>query len=116
MCTSLIPLLEGLSVKTAGTPIETKKPLVKDEEAVDVLCLFYAGANLDWKSITGGCRFLNRRLISWQCKKQTIIATLTTEVEYVAAKLCTTSTQVNTDRLGLCCSTMFQNGYVAYIG
>ncbi|GJX22976.1 putative ribonuclease H-like domain-containing protein [Tanacetum coccineum] len=45
----------------------------------------YAGANLDRKSTTGGCQFLGRRLISWQCKKQTIVATSTTEVEYVAA-------------------------------
>ncbi|GJZ54986.1 putative ribonuclease H-like domain-containing protein, partial [Tanacetum coccineum] len=29
----------------------------------------YAGANLDRKSTTGGCQFLRRRLISWQCKK-----------------------------------------------
>ncbi|GKE92452.1 putative ribonuclease H-like domain-containing protein, partial [Tanacetum coccineum] len=38
----------------------------------------YARANLDRKSITGGCQFLGRRLISWQCKKQTIVATSTT--------------------------------------
>nr|GEU33388.1 copia protein [Tanacetum cinerariifolium] len=44
----------------------------------------YAGANLDRKSITGGCQFLGRRLISWKCKKQTIVATSTTEAEYVA--------------------------------
>ncbi|GJY16870.1 putative ribonuclease H-like domain-containing protein [Tanacetum coccineum] len=48
----------------------------------------YAGANLDRKSITGGCQFLGRRLISWQCKKQTIMATSTTEAEYVAAANC----------------------------
>ncbi|GKB62103.1 putative ribonuclease H-like domain-containing protein, partial [Tanacetum coccineum] len=48
----------------------------------------YAGANLDRKSITGGCQFLGRRLISWQCKKQTIVATSTTEAEYVAAASC----------------------------
>ncbi|GJZ52578.1 putative ribonuclease H-like domain-containing protein [Tanacetum coccineum] len=29
----------------------------------------YRGANLDRKSTTGGCQFLSRRLISWQCKK-----------------------------------------------
>ncbi|GJS63344.1 putative ribonuclease H-like domain-containing protein [Tanacetum coccineum] len=39
----------------------------------------YAGANLDRKSTIGGCQFLGRRLISWQCKKQTIVATSTTE-------------------------------------
>ncbi|GJT50374.1 putative ribonuclease H-like domain-containing protein [Tanacetum coccineum] len=48
----------------------------------------YAGANLDRKSTTGGCQFLGRRLISWQCKKQTIVATSTTEAEYVAAANC----------------------------
>ncbi|GJU98801.1 ribonuclease H-like domain-containing protein [Tanacetum coccineum] len=91
------------SVKTASTPIETQKPLVKDEEASDmdvsghskdlpnlnnvkrILDSDYAGANLDRKSTTGGCQFLGRRLISWQCKKQTIVATSTTEAEYVAA-------------------------------
>ncbi|GKA55070.1 putative ribonuclease H-like domain-containing protein [Tanacetum coccineum] len=48
----------------------------------------YAGANLDRKSTTGGCQFLGRRLISWQCKKQTIVATSTTEAEYVAVANC----------------------------
>ncbi|GKC94375.1 hypothetical protein Tco_1159817, partial [Tanacetum coccineum] len=48
----------------------------------------YAGANLDRKSTTGGCQFLGRRLISWQCKKQTIVATSTTEAEYVVAANC----------------------------
>ncbi|GJS47507.1 putative ribonuclease H-like domain-containing protein [Tanacetum coccineum] len=35
----------------------------------------YDGANLDRKSTTGGCQFLRRRLIFWQYKKQTIMAT-----------------------------------------
>ncbi|GKC19149.1 putative ribonuclease H-like domain-containing protein, partial [Tanacetum coccineum] len=48
----------------------------------------YAGASLDRKSTTGGCQFLGRRLISWQCKKQTIIANSTTVAEYVAAASC----------------------------
>nr|GEV80473.1 ribonuclease H-like domain, Gag-pre-integrase domain protein [Tanacetum cinerariifolium] len=48
---------------------------------------YYAGVNLKRKSTTGGCQFLGRRLISWQCKKQTIVATLTTEAECVAAVL-----------------------------
>ncbi|GKA83571.1 putative ribonuclease H-like domain-containing protein [Tanacetum coccineum] len=123
VCLSLCKIVE--SVKTASTPIETQKPLVKDEEASDVdvhlyrsmigslmyvtasrpdimfaVCACsressfdlesysdsdYAGANLDRKSTTGGCQFLGRRLITWQCKKQTIVATSTTEAEYVAA-------------------------------
>ncbi|GKE65675.1 putative ribonuclease H-like domain-containing protein, partial [Tanacetum coccineum] len=142
------------TVKTASTPIETNKALVKDEEAeaVDVhlyrsmigslmyltasrpdimfvVCacarfqvtpktshinvvkrIFrylkgqpklgyprdspfdleafsdsdYAGASLKRKSTTGGCQFIGKRLISWQCKKQTIVANSTTEAEYVA--------------------------------
>ncbi|GJS55472.1 putative ribonuclease H-like domain-containing protein [Tanacetum coccineum] len=44
----------------------------------------YAGASLDRKSTTGGCQFLGKRLISWQCKKQTIVANSTTEAKYVA--------------------------------
>nr|GFA51563.1 putative ribonuclease H-like domain-containing protein [Tanacetum cinerariifolium] len=49
---------------------------------------YYAGKNLDRKSTTGGCQFIGRRLISWQCKKQTIVATSTTEAEYVVAAHC----------------------------
>ncbi|GJV08676.1 putative ribonuclease H-like domain-containing protein [Tanacetum coccineum] len=147
-------------VKTASTPMETQKPLLKDEdvEEVDVhmyssmigslMCLTssrpdimfavcacaryqvnpkvshlhvvkrifrylkgqpklglwypkdspfdlvaytdsdYAGASLDRKSTTGGCQFLGCRLISWQCKKQTVVANSTTEAEYVAASSC----------------------------
>nr|GEY89319.1 ribonuclease H-like domain, reverse transcriptase, RNA-dependent DNA polymerase [Tanacetum cinerariifolium] len=40
------------------------------------------------KSTTGGCQVLGRRLISWQCKKQTIMATSTTKAEYVVAASC----------------------------
>nr|GEU36038.1 retrovirus-related Pol polyprotein from transposon TNT 1-94 [Tanacetum cinerariifolium] len=86
------------SVKTASTPIKTQKPLVKDEKLLMWMYTFieaysdidYAGANLDRKSTTRGCQFLGRRLISWQCKKQTIMATSTTEAEYVAAAHCPT--------------------------
>ncbi|GJT93883.1 putative ribonuclease H-like domain-containing protein [Tanacetum coccineum] len=45
----------------------------------------YAGASLDRKSTIGGCQFLSKRLISWQCKKQTIVSNSTTEAEYVVA-------------------------------
>ncbi|GKB22286.1 hypothetical protein Tco_0856209 [Tanacetum coccineum] len=48
----------------------------------------YARANLNRKSTTRGCQFLSRRLISWQCKKQTIMATSTTKAEYVTAANC----------------------------
>ncbi|GJZ00453.1 uncharacterized mitochondrial protein-like protein [Tanacetum coccineum] len=147
-------------VKTASTPIETQKPLLKDEdgEEVDVhmyrsmigslmyltssrpnimfaVCVCtryqvnpkvshlyvvkrifrylkgqpkldlwypkdspfdlvaytysdYAGASLVRKSTTGGCQFLRSRLISWQCKKQTMVANSTTEAEFVAASSC----------------------------
>ncbi|GJT72735.1 hypothetical protein Tco_1032021 [Tanacetum coccineum] len=94
------------SVKTASTPIDTNKALIKDKEAEDVdvhlyrsmigsIDVFtaldrimlldspfdleafsdsdYAGASLDRKSTKGGCQFLGKRLISWQCKKQTIV-------------------------------------------
>ncbi|GJV40433.1 putative ribonuclease H-like domain-containing protein [Tanacetum coccineum] len=48
----------------------------------------YARASLDRKSTTGDCQFLGCRLISWQCKKQTVVATSSTEAEYVAVTSC----------------------------
>nr|GEV86114.1 uncharacterized mitochondrial protein AtMg00810-like [Tanacetum cinerariifolium] len=45
----------------------------------------YVGASLDRKSTTGGCQFLGCRLISWQYKKQTVIATSSIKAEYIAA-------------------------------
>ncbi|GJW23173.1 putative ribonuclease H-like domain-containing protein [Tanacetum coccineum] len=156
----ILKKFDFLSIRAATTPIETNKPLVKDEDGVDkdihvyrsiigslmyltasrpdimfAVCacarfqvtlkashlnavkrIFrylkhqpklglwfprdspfeleayadsdYGGASLDRKSTTGGCQFLGRRLISWQCKKQTIVANSTTEAEYVAAANC----------------------------
>nr|GEZ75869.1 putative ribonuclease H-like domain-containing protein [Tanacetum cinerariifolium] len=121
----ILKKFDFLNVKTASTPIETQKPLVKDEEATDVdvhlyrsmiRSLMYLTASrpdimfavcdcsslqvtlktshlqavkrIFRKSTTGGCQFLGRRFISWQCKKQTIMATSTTEAEYVAATHC----------------------------
>ncbi|GJV23506.1 hypothetical protein Tco_1376201 [Tanacetum coccineum] len=43
----------------------------------------YAGDNHDRRSTSGGCQYLGRRLVSWQCKKQTIVAISSTEAEYV---------------------------------
>ncbi|GJS52587.1 putative ribonuclease H-like domain-containing protein [Tanacetum coccineum] len=86
------------SVRTTSTPMETNKALTKDEDDEDVdvhlyrtLLLHwklfpdndYAGASLDRKSTTGGCQFLGSRLISWQCKKQTVVANSNTEAEYI---------------------------------
>ncbi|GJT56816.1 putative ribonuclease H-like domain-containing protein [Tanacetum coccineum] len=48
----------------------------------------YAGASLDRKSTTGGYQFLGCRLISWQCKKQIVVANSITKAEYVAASSC----------------------------
>ncbi|GJR01584.1 putative ribonuclease H-like domain-containing protein [Tanacetum coccineum] len=95
------------SVKTVSTPLETNKALIKDEKAKDVDVHLYrsmigslmyltasrpdimfavcACASLDGKSTTGGCQFLGKRLILWQCKKQTIVANSTTKAEYVTA-------------------------------
>ncbi|GJU26331.1 ribonuclease H-like domain-containing protein [Tanacetum coccineum] len=61
------------NVKTASTPMETHKPLLK-----------YAD---DRKSTIGGCQFLGCRLISWQCKKQTVVANSTTEAEYILLQI-----------------------------
>nr|GEV25366.1 hypothetical protein [Tanacetum cinerariifolium] len=116
--------------KSASTPIDTEKPLLKDPDGEDVdvhiyrsmigslmyltlsrpdimfaVCtcarfhvtpkvshlhaikrIFsdYVGASLDKKSTTGGCQFLSYRLISWQCKKQTVVATSSTEASCCA--------------------------------
>ncbi|GKB21727.1 putative ribonuclease H-like domain-containing protein [Tanacetum coccineum] len=55
----------------------------------------YTGASLDRKSTTRGNQFLGCRLISWQCKKQTVVANSTTKAEYVAAANCCGQVKVN---------------------
>ncbi|GJR60259.1 hypothetical protein Tco_1502421 [Tanacetum coccineum] len=92
----ILKKFDFIGVKTASTPIETHKPLVKDEEASDVDVHLY-------RSMIGSLMYLTasrpgimfavcacfRELISWQeVKKQTIVATFTTEAEYVAATNC----------------------------
>nr|GEZ32754.1 uncharacterized mitochondrial protein AtMg00810-like [Tanacetum cinerariifolium] len=59
----------------------------------------YAGASLDRKSTTGGCQFLGCRLISWQCKKQIVVATSSTEAEYVVAASCCAQVLWNQNQL-----------------
>ncbi|KAI3706163.1 hypothetical protein L1987_76421 [Smallanthus sonchifolius] len=48
----------------------------------------YGGCNLGKNSTSGGCQFLEGRLISWQCKKQTCVSTSTAEAEYIATSSC----------------------------
>ncbi|XP_071687728.1 secreted RxLR effector protein 161-like [Rutidosis leptorrhynchoides] len=49
----------------------------------------YGGCKKDFKSTSGGCQFLCSKLVTWQCKKQTVVAQSTCEVEYIAAASCT---------------------------
>ncbi|GJY71623.1 hypothetical protein Tco_0475326 [Tanacetum coccineum] len=63
-------------------------PKVTHLHAVKRIFSDYVGASLDRKSTTGGCQFLGCRLISWQCKKQKVVANSITEAEYVAASSC----------------------------
>nr|GFC52304.1 uncharacterized mitochondrial protein AtMg00810-like [Tanacetum cinerariifolium] len=75
-------LLSGLPKLGLWYPKESPFDLVASSDSD------YGGASQDRKSTTGGSQFLGRRLISWQCKKQTIVATSTTEAEYVAVASC----------------------------
>ncbi|GJX68473.1 putative ribonuclease H-like domain-containing protein [Tanacetum coccineum] len=112
--TEILKKFSFTDVKTASTPMETQKLLLKDEDGEECcglylksqpkLCLWYpkdlpfdlvaytnsdySGESLDRNSTTGGCQFLGCRLISWQCKKQTVVANSTIEAEYVDASSC----------------------------
>ncbi|GJS42942.1 putative ribonuclease H-like domain-containing protein [Tanacetum coccineum] len=79
-------------VKTASTPMETHKTLLKDEKGEDYVLVQdsndYVGASLDRKSTIGGYQFLGCRLISWQYKKKSVVDNSTTKAEYIAASNC----------------------------
>ncbi|GJR60750.1 retrovirus-related pol polyprotein from transposon TNT 1-94 [Tanacetum coccineum] len=84
------------TVKTASTPMEPNKALVKDKEAdsVDVICTASMNFFDHWMYLTASRPDIMfavcacARLISWQCKKHTIVVNSTTEAEYVATANC----------------------------
>nr|GEW58787.1 hypothetical protein [Tanacetum cinerariifolium] len=98
-----------LSMKTTSTPIETQKPLVKDEEAANVDVYLYRSTIGSFMYLTASrpgimfavcacSRFqvtlktshlqamkrILRRLISWQCKKADYCGYFYKKAEYVA--------------------------------
>ncbi|KAJ1253457.1 hypothetical protein BS78_K264700 [Paspalum vaginatum] len=48
----------------------------------------FAGCRLEHKSTSGTCQFLGSSLVSWSSRKQSSVATSTTEAEYIAAASC----------------------------
>nr|GEW13647.1 hypothetical protein [Tanacetum cinerariifolium] len=73
-------LTEG---KTASTPIDTEKSLMKDPDGEDVDVHTY-------RSMIGSLMYLtsSRPDIMFACKKQTVVATSSTKAKYVAAASC----------------------------
>ncbi|GJT90553.1 ribonuclease H-like domain-containing protein, partial [Tanacetum coccineum] len=105
---ALYRLHEALSdwftkVKTASTPMETQKPLLKDEKGKEVDVHMYRYHVNPKVSHLHAVKRIFRYLKAWigslqqevinsldveQCKKQTVVANSITEAEYVAASSC----------------------------
>ncbi|GKA89547.1 putative ribonuclease H-like domain-containing protein [Tanacetum coccineum] len=87
--TEILKKFSFTDVKTASTPMETQKLLLKDEDGEEVDVHLY-------RSMIGSLMYLtssrpdkkDTTLISWQCKKQTVVANSIIEAEYVAASSC----------------------------
>ncbi|GJR48313.1 retrotransposon protein, putative, ty1-copia subclass [Tanacetum coccineum] len=90
-----------LDVRTADTPMDTENPLLKDLYGNDVDVHLYRSMIRSLMYLTSSrpdimfveinnrrLSVLGCRLISWQCKKRTVVATSSTKAEYVAAASC----------------------------
>nr|GEX10633.1 hypothetical protein [Tanacetum cinerariifolium] len=84
------------TLKTASTLMEPNNALIKDVETEDVDVHLYRPMIGSLMYLTASkpdimfvvCACARKRLISWQCKKQTVVANSTTKPEYVAAASC----------------------------
>nr|GEY72174.1 ribonuclease H-like domain-containing protein [Tanacetum cinerariifolium] len=75
-----------LYVKYVSTLVDMEKTLVKDANGNDVDVYLYRSMIRSLMYLTASRADII--FISWQCKKQTVVATYTTEAEYVAAASC----------------------------